>query len=158
MADEVIPVIMLGNKVKDIITSVEGIAFARANHLYGCTHIYIKPTTLDEKGQVRDSLIVDLARCEFVAAALGQPDGPPPEPALGKVVSDPITGFEGVVMITLEQLYGPVEVCVESRKLSPDGKVVIEWFDGPRLKVIDEFIPAAAAGSIGSSSVKLPAR
>jgi hypothetical protein len=130
-------VIMLGNRVADIITNAEGIAIARSQHLYGCTHIHIKPTDLDEKGQIRDSNVVDLARCRFIEAAFGKPDGPPAEPALGKTVRDPITGFEGVVIVTMEHLYEPVQVCVEARYLR-EGQPIDQWFVGSRLVEVPE--------------------
>jgi hypothetical protein len=160
MTDEIqsedTPVIMLGNRVEDVITGFQGIAIARSQHLYGCTHIHIKPETLRD-GKIQASEIVDLARCQFVEVALGQPDGNPPVPALGTVVSDKITGFAGIVIVTQEHLYEPVQVCVESCTLHDGKPIEPHWFVGARLNTVDnaEKIPAAARG-LGASTATLP--
>lgn len=146
----------LGNRLRDKLTGAVGIAVARSEHLFGCTHMHIKQEKLDDKGRPYDSLIVDLARCEFVDEALGVPNGDPVSPGLGEHVRDSVTGFEGVVAVTTEYIYRPTDCCVESRTLV-EGKPVIEWFVAARLQPIDakEAIQPFPRGP-GASTTQLP--
>lgn len=51
--------IELGDKVKCSITGFNGIAFARTQWLHGCDRITVQPTTLDDKGNARETQTFD---------------------------------------------------------------------------------------------------
>lgn len=155
--DDGTPKILLGNRVSDKITKATGIAVARSEHLFGCTHIHVKQEVLDDKGRPYDSIIVDLARCEFVADAYGIPDIEPPSPGLGEHVHETVTGFEGIICVTTQFMNGQTDCCVEARELT-EGKPVLEWFNAKRLTTIatEEKTVAPYPRGPGASTVSLP--
>ena len=44
--------INLGDRVKDPVTGVQGIAYVRSHYLQGCDRIGIQPPTLRKKGEI----------------------------------------------------------------------------------------------------------
>lgn len=58
--------IKLGSKVKDSLTSFEGIAVTRTEHLYGCIHIGIQPDRLDKEGKPLETQYFDEQRIELL--------------------------------------------------------------------------------------------
>ena len=53
---------------------------------------------------------------------------------LGQHVSDPLTGFTGIVTCRSEYPHGCVRLCVQSRELHNGTVVDGEWFDEARLE------------------------
>lgn len=76
--------IKLGQKVRDTITGLEGIAVARSEYLYGCVRIGIQPQEVKE-GKPADWVYVDEPQLRVVK------DTPAPKapPAHGPHPSDP---------------------------------------------------------------------
>lgn len=58
--------IKLGQKVKDTITGLEGIAIARTEWLYGCKRITIQPQGVTDDNKPADPVFVDEPQCEVV--------------------------------------------------------------------------------------------
>jgi hypothetical protein len=57
---------------------------------------------------------------------------------LGSKVRDRLTGFEGVATQRTEMLYGTIRICVEGY-LDKDGRVPSpQWFDEPRIEVVED--------------------
>jgi hypothetical protein len=57
--------IILGSKVRDSITGLEGIATARCTYLYGCVRIGIQPTALEGQ-KVAEEVFLDEQRVEVL--------------------------------------------------------------------------------------------
>lgn len=74
----------LGDKVRDRVTGLEGIAVARTQWLNGCIRIAIQPDKLDKDGKVQDSTYVDEPQCEVVIRAAVKIDLGTPEPVSTK--------------------------------------------------------------------------
>lgn len=58
--------IVLGSKVKDPITGLEGTAISRIVYLQGCARIGVQPR-VDKEGKVPDSYYVDEPQLEVVS-------------------------------------------------------------------------------------------
>lgn len=56
----------LGDKVRDRVTGLEGIAVARTQWLNGCVRIAIQPAKLDKDGKVQESTYVDEPQIEIL--------------------------------------------------------------------------------------------
>jgi hypothetical protein len=56
----------LGDRVKDRISGLQGIAIARTEWLYGCVRVTIQPEKLDKDGKQRDNVTVDEPQCEVL--------------------------------------------------------------------------------------------
>lgn len=58
---------------------------------------------------------------------------------LGQRAKDVITGFEGIVLATMQHLTGCNQVCILPQTLDKDGKRRDgEWFDDSRVEVLDD--------------------
>lgn len=47
---------LLGYKVKDKVSDYEGVVISMSFDLYGCVQADVRPTTLDEKGQIQSGV------------------------------------------------------------------------------------------------------
>lgn len=79
----------LGDKVRDTITGMTGIAVVKSEHLNGCIHIAIEPTALDKDGKTVVPEFFDIQRVEVLEPGAFQqhthteapiPGGPGPTP------------------------------------------------------------------------------
>lgn len=59
----------LGDRVKDRISGVQGIAVARTEWLYGCVRICIQQEKATKDGKPQDTFTVDEPQCEVLKAA-----------------------------------------------------------------------------------------
>lgn len=76
--------IQLGDRVKDSITGITGIAVARTHWLHGCDRITVQPEKLDE-GKMPESVTIDepqlvLVKAKQVLPGKKDTGGPKPEP------------------------------------------------------------------------------
>ena len=58
--------LLLGNKVKDLITGFEGIATGKCIYLNGCVQYLVQPTKLKDGQEVKPKWI-DIQQLEFVS-------------------------------------------------------------------------------------------
>lgn len=57
---------------------------------------------------------------------------------LGQKARDIVTGFEGIVLATMQHLTGCNQVCILPQTLDKDGKRRDgEWFDDSRVEILD---------------------
>ena len=56
--------IKLGQEVKDKVTGFKGIVTVRAEHLFGCIRIGVKPQGFDKDGRIQDHEFFDEASLE----------------------------------------------------------------------------------------------
>ena len=68
--------ISLGDKVRDTLTGVEGIAFGRSSYMTGCDHVGIKRSGTDPNGKAFDLHWVDEPLVEVVEASAYTPADP----------------------------------------------------------------------------------
>lgn len=61
--------IKLGDRVRDTMTGIEGIAFGRSKYLTGCNHIAIKRDGVDSASKPHETHWVDEPLCEIVERA-----------------------------------------------------------------------------------------
>jgi hypothetical protein len=59
-------VVELGDKVKDKITGLEGIAVSEHKFISGCIQIGVQPPVKKKEGTLPDTFILDLERLEIV--------------------------------------------------------------------------------------------
>lgn len=60
----------LGDRVKDRISGIKGIAIARTEWLYGCVRITIQPEKLDKDGKQHDNISVDEPQVQVIKAGV----------------------------------------------------------------------------------------
>ena len=58
--------IKLGDKIRDKITQLEGIAISKTEFLNGCTQYQIQPEGLSKEGKVKESEFVDEQQIEII--------------------------------------------------------------------------------------------
>ena len=58
--------IKLGDKIRDKITKLEGIAISKTQFLNGCTQYQIQPEGLDKDSKVQESEFVDEQQIEII--------------------------------------------------------------------------------------------
>ena len=56
--------IKLGQKVRDTLTGLEGVAISRTEFLYGCVRILVQPHGLTKDGAVKEPVFVDEPQVE----------------------------------------------------------------------------------------------
>ena len=61
--------IRLGQKVRDLVTGLEGIVTGRCEYLNGCVQYHLKPT-LDKDGKTVDGDWIDITQLEVVGQGL----------------------------------------------------------------------------------------
>jgi hypothetical protein len=70
----------LGDKVKDRVSGLTGIAVARTQWLNGCVRIAIQPSTLDKDGKVQEATYVDEPQIDILKAGAIKVEIGTPEP------------------------------------------------------------------------------
>ncbi len=83
--------IKLGQEVKDRVTGFTGIVVVRADHIFGCVRIGIKPPGLDKDGRLQESEFFDEAALEVVSEGITAQIAPKP-PVQEKVAGKPPGG------------------------------------------------------------------
>ena len=71
--------IKLGNKVRDMVTGLEGIAISRIEYLNGCVQYGVRPK-VDKDGKSRDAEYIDIAELKVVGKGVAvdaEPNGGP---------------------------------------------------------------------------------
>lgn len=135
----------LGDRIRDTITKIEGVAVSYCFHLNGCQHVEIEPDPID--GKPADAVYLSEERFELVIAAAN------PKTAsiadchikLGNEVQDTLSGFKGHATIIMIPLFGVGRIAIEP-KLDKDGKLPDSvFFDEQRVKVITAKAPPVVA-------------
>lgn len=128
--------IILGQKVKDIVTNIEGIATTRAEYLHGCARIGIQPP-IDKEGKIPDWIDVDEPQLKvIVKKPILKAKKPKVLVKLGLKIHDPVSGVEGIAIGRCAYLNGCARILLQPR-LDKDGKKTKpSWFDEPQVKVV----------------------
>jgi hypothetical protein len=72
--------IQLGNEVRDRVTGFTGIAVCRAEHLFGCIRIGVKPQGFDKDGKLQEQEFFDEPALEVVSDGIVPSLPKPAEP------------------------------------------------------------------------------
>lgn len=109
--------IQLGQKVKDLVTGVEGIACVISDHWHGSVRIEIQPPKKKD-GSVPDIHCCDAAQIKVMVTKpiIDVPQHPPAKFEYGQKVKDPISGYVGTVNGRALFLNGCVRVGVQAHK------------------------------------------
>lgn len=130
--------ILLGQKVKDIVTGLEGVAVNRADYLHGCARVGIQPA-LDKDGKIPDTVDIDEPQLKvLVKKQILKAKKPKILIKLGQKINDPVSGVDGIALGRCTFLNGCARILLQP-KLDKDGKKQRSiWFDEPQIKVVKE--------------------
>lgn len=132
--------IELGQKVKCIVTGLEGITTCRGDYLSGVSRWEVQPPK-DKDGNVPETFMVDAPQlvvvdkkriviCEELKEIV----------KMGQKVRDPISDIEGIVVGQALYLNGCRRILIGLKK-DKDGKLQKSiWIDEPQLEVVAEKI------------------
>ena len=129
---------MLGCKVKEVLTGIEGVCTGITKYQFGCTHISVAPLTSDNTASTpKEEYWLEEYRVEPVLDENGAPikvfnvDGFEDEfcVKLGEKVTDPNSGFTGICTSCGIYASGNRRITITSSKLDRDGKRIHDHFD-----------------------------
>lgn len=107
---------MLGNKVKDIVSSLEGIATAEYTSISGYLQIGIRPEA-KEDGSVSEAYYVDIQQIEVLEErVVSATKANITSFEIGDIAEDKITGLEGTIIGRQIYLNGCVEFYIKPRR------------------------------------------
>jgi hypothetical protein len=113
--------VQLGNQARDRITGFVGVATSRTEYLYGCRRIGLMSTELKD-GKPQETQFFDDPQLADVEEKIPTPPSLEWAVELGDKAKDTITGFEGVVSVRTEYLFGPRRIGLTPVALDKDGK------------------------------------
>jgi hypothetical protein len=135
----------LGKLGRDKVTGFEGVIIAKAIHLFGCNHYSLAPKAKDN--EIKGSVYFDEGRIEIIGEVISaeevkvnKPDGLTFDaPELGKLGRDKVTGFEGIIVAKVINLfdcndYALLPKAVDSLNLTS------RLFDEGRIEIIGDAI------------------
>ena len=73
---------LLGHKVKDRMSDLEGVVISISFDLYGCIQADVRPTTLDKDGYIKNGMWLDVSRIKILST---KPEMEQPNFEWGKV-------------------------------------------------------------------------
>jgi hypothetical protein len=142
----------LGKLGRDKVTGFEGVITAKAIHLFGCNHYYLTPKAKDN--ELKDPAWFDEGRIEFISDFfIAEEDKAfKPDiltlnaPELGKLGRDKVTGFEGIIVAKVINLFDCNEYALMPKAV--DGEVKKSTlFDEGRIEIIgDGVMPEEVKG------------
>lgn len=144
---------------KDKVSGYQGVIIARNAHLFGCAQYGLAPQELASDGTPKKTEYFDESRIEIVDdsnAADGENEyNKIYAISLGTEVQDKVSGFQGKVLVVIENLHNCnnywVEPQVDKEGKPRDG----QWYDEGRLTVVGkgispEEVAAPKRGSVFS--------
>lgn len=133
--------IELGSVAKHRYTRTEGLVTAVSEHLTGCTRVGLRPSSHDNDHNDEEFYAIDaLEHASY--SDIDHSVETDLDIELGNVVEDQVTGVEGIVVTVMHCLFNCPRVGVypsvdgDEQSYATDS----EWFDAPRLEVVDEGI------------------
>jgi hypothetical protein len=144
---------------KDSVSGFKGIIIARNAHLFGCAQYGLAPQELSSDGKPRDTEYFDESRIEILDATNATRGTDEYQYIfaipLGKEVKDKVSGFQGKIILVVENLHNCNQYFVEP-PIGKDKKPQAgKWFDEGRLIVVGngispEEVSAPKRGSVFS--------
>ncbi|USM11488.1 hypothetical protein vBCbaSRXM_43 [Citromicrobium phage vB_CbaS-RXM] len=142
------PKFNLGDRLRDMLTGIEGTATFYYFHLNGCQIVEFEPDPVDGKRSETEMLSED--RLELVTAAPAKGARKVPDIAtchikLGDKVQDSLTRFTGHATIIAIPLFGVGRVAIEPTTITKEGKLADPlFFDEHRVEVVEKKAPPVA--------------
>jgi hypothetical protein len=142
---------------KDTISGFQGVIITRTAHLFGCAQYGLAPQELSSDGTPRKTEYFDELRIEILDNT-NAVDGSDEYDdifaiPLGTEVKDKVSGFNGNVLIVLENLHNCNQYYVEP-PVDKDGKPCEgQFYDEGRLTIISEGISPEEVSAAKSGSV-----
>lgn len=126
--------IELGNKVRDKVTGLVGVAENRATYMFGCDRYWLQPLAAED-GSIPKGMMVDAPQLQDLEVQVMEPM-PEAEQIIemGQEVTDKIIGVKGVAIGRSVYLNGCSRICVQPK--SKDGRTVPDnfWVDEKQLE------------------------
>lgn len=148
----------LGDRVRDKISGLEGIAMSRFFHVTGCDRFMVETPAMD--GKAGENIHVDGARLELVESFperhLADETASELHVKLGDRCRSRISQLTGVATIIHVPLFGATQVCLDPQ-WDPKTKKMPEAFfaDAPFVEVLEPYTPLPAGTPAPEPSEKL---
>jgi len=152
--------ILLGQKVKCVVTNFEGVVTSISQYIHGTRRIGIQPP-VGEDGKIPEGQDID--EPQLVITNLKQVikvKMPKPMILIGQEVVDPVTGFTGIAIGRCDFINGCSRVGVQKKYNEAIDKEFHTgtWFHEPQLKIVEKVIakdiaPTAASRKTGGPSM-----
>lgn len=133
-----------GQKVRNLISGIEGYVAMRTENISGWVWLYVQPAVSDEKA-TEEPKLVNGDECEWEAIEgsvprMDDPRVPVAHFKLGQRVKDKITGFKGIATSRTEHLNRCWSYDVQTEGLKKDDGATgaFETFQSNRLELVDE--------------------
>lgn len=128
---------LLGHYVTDVVGNCDGIAIAYSEHLYGCNHVLIEPTTLLESGKLDTSFSIDEQRVEYAKPGPNTEKAKRASIPLGSRVRHKVNGFEGIAVVRSSWINHKPTVDIEPIKRGKDGQILeVMRFDEDMVEIL----------------------
>lgn len=151
----------IGSTLKCKITGFEGILAARTQWIANCNTYTLKPKSLNKDGELQDAKGFDEPMLDLEKEnPFDFPNMKEFEFELGSVLSDNITGFEGVVTGRSQWISGSNTYSLKPQKLKDGMPQSTEWLDEAVLSLKKEkatsIQPVAASRKTGGPERSVP--
>lgn len=133
-----------GQKVRNLISGIEGYVAMRTENISGWVWLYVQPAVADDKATEEPKLVTgDECEWEAIEGSVPRMDAPRAPVAffkLGQRVKDKITGFTGIAAGRTEHLNRCWSYAVQAEKLKKDTGATgaYEDFQSNRLELVNE--------------------
>lgn len=150
--------ILLGQKVKDIVSGLEGIVIIKAEYLHGSTRITVQPPLHENK--VPEAQYFDEPQLQVIdAKKVIDCKITQPIVELGINVKDPISSLEGVAIGRSVHLNGCARILIAPTELDNDGKYMPgTWIDEPQVEVRKNKTVMPSSSGTGGPAPSRPSR
>lgn len=133
--------IELGDKVKDVVTGIEGIVVVVHDYLYGVSRIGIQPEGSCE-GKPHETINADIFQAEVIKKKAVDRKGTTAKKVinLGSEAKCSITGFSGVCTGRAEWLYACTKVLIQPRRILEKTGLPVDsqWFDEGQIELVKQ--------------------
>lgn len=136
--------ILLGQKVKDLVSGAEGVVTQVTQYLHGCPRVGVQGQ-VDATGKIPDVQDIDLPQLEVIDEnQVIKVTFEKPVIKLGAKVLDPVSGFKGTAIGVCEFINGCRRIGVQAKydptSLVKDSLANI-WFNEFQLEIVEDVKP-----------------
>lgn len=121
--------VKLGTEVTDSVTGFKGVAMSRTEFLHGCVKIEIQPKKLID-GKMAEAGYLDEVQLKENDPKTTKPKNT----LLGQLLTDSISGFQGVGVAYTEYLHASPRISLQPKAMREGKPLDGYMFDVPQLK------------------------